>query len=95
MLASLVATLTNMNNTRGFASQSMRPKWKVCGLKLQPLIEMEWQFDCGNATPYNLVLLGQEIAHINSSDPPAAPAIGPEANRINATINGKQQHSTQ
>jgi len=56
----------------------------------QPLIEMAWQFMQQNVTPYNLVPLSQGSVHINSSDPSAPPAIDPNYNRINATINGTQ-----
>ena len=56
----------------------------------QPLIEMAWQFDVQNVTPYNLVPLSQGTVHINSSDPLAAPAIDPYYNHINATINGTE-----
>ncbi|CAK4033075.1 alcohol oxidase [Lecanosticta acicola] len=54
----------------------------------QPLIEMAWQFAFQNVTPYNLIPLSQGSVHINSSDPLAMPAIDPNYNRINATING-------
>ncbi|KAK5130020.1 hypothetical protein LTR08_002536 [Meristemomyces frigidus] len=56
----------------------------------QPLIEMAWQFSLSNVTPYNLIPLSQGNVHINSSDPLAMPAINPNYNRINATINGTE-----
>ncbi|CAJ2504171.1 Uu.00g115650.m01.CDS01 [Anthostomella pinea] len=56
----------------------------------QPLIEMAWQFKTANVTPYNLIPLSQGTVHINSSDPLVPPAIDPNYNRVNATINGTE-----
>ncbi|XXH00934.1 hypothetical protein Hte_007285 [Hypoxylon texense] len=56
----------------------------------EPLIEMAWQFQVANVTPYNLVPLSQGTVHINSSDPLAPPAIDPNYNRVMATINGEE-----
>ncbi|KAI0158033.1 hypothetical protein GGR52DRAFT_184633 [Hypoxylon sp. FL1284] len=54
----------------------------------EPLIEMAWQFQVANVTPYNLIPLSQGTVHVNSSDPLAPPAIDPNYNRVMATING-------
>ncbi|KAI2602192.1 hypothetical protein GGR54DRAFT_532471 [Hypoxylon sp. NC1633] len=54
----------------------------------QPLIEMAWQFQTANVTPYNLLPLSQGTVHINSSDAFMPPAINPNYNRVIATING-------
>lgn len=56
----------------------------------EPLIEMAWQFQVANVTPYNLIPLSQGTVHINSSDPLAPPAIDPNYNRVMATINGTE-----
>jgi choline dehydrogenase len=54
----------------------------------QPLIEFAWQYQTANVTPYCLVPLSQGTVHINSSDPLHPPAIDPNYNVVNATING-------
>ncbi|KAI1442990.1 hypothetical protein F5Y02DRAFT_420428 [Annulohypoxylon stygium] len=54
----------------------------------QPLIEMAWQFQQPNVTPYNLVPLSQGTVHINTSDPLAPPVIDPNYNKVIASING-------
>ncbi|KAJ4355513.1 uncharacterized protein N0V89_003530 [Didymosphaeria variabile] len=54
----------------------------------QPLIEFAWQYKTANVTPYCLVPLSQGTVHINSSDPLHPPAINPNYNVVNATING-------
>jgi choline dehydrogenase len=54
----------------------------------QPLIEFAWQYQTANVTPYCLVPLSQGTVHINSSDPLHPPAINPNYNTVNATING-------
>lgn len=54
----------------------------------QPLIEMAWQYTVANVTPYNLVPLSQGTVHINSSDPLHPPAINPNYNSVNVTLNG-------
>jgi len=56
----------------------------------QPLIEMAWQYTVANVTPYNLIPLSQGTVHINSSDPLHPPAINPNYNSINLTINGTE-----
>lgn len=56
----------------------------------QPLIEFAWQYQVANVTPYNLVPLSQGTVHINSSDPRDPPAINPNYNSVNATINGTE-----
>lgn len=54
----------------------------------QPLIEIAFQYASQNFTPYNLYPLSQGTVQINSSDPLAPPAINPNYNSVNATING-------
>jgi len=54
----------------------------------QPIIELAWQYHTANVTPYNLIPLSQGTVHINSSDPLQPPAINPNYNTVNATING-------
>ncbi|KAK5073251.1 hypothetical protein LTR64_000337 [Lithohypha guttulata] len=56
----------------------------------QPLIEMAWQYQVANVTPYNLIPLSQGTVHINSSNPLHPPAIDPNYNAINVTINGTE-----
>ncbi|KAI1452398.1 hypothetical protein F4805DRAFT_472432 [Annulohypoxylon moriforme] len=56
----------------------------------QPLIEMAWQFQEPEVTPYNLIPLSQGTVHINSSDPLAPPVIDPNYNKVIATINGSE-----
>lgn len=56
----------------------------------QPLIEMAWQFTVANVTPYNLIPLSQGTVHINSSDPWHPPAIDPNYNSVNVTIDGTE-----
>ena len=56
----------------------------------QPLIEMAWQYQTANVTPYNLIPLSQGTIHINSTDPLHPSAINPNYNVVNATINGTQ-----
>lgn len=53
----------------------------------QPLIEMAWQYQVANVTPYNLIPLSQGTVHINSSNPLHPPAINPNYNSVNVTIN--------
>lgn len=54
----------------------------------QPLIELAWQYNTTNVTPYALVPLSQGSVHIQSNDPLIPPTIDPNYNSINATING-------
>lgn len=54
----------------------------------EPLIEFAWQYKTANVTPYCLVPLSQGTVHINSSDPLHPPAINPNYNVVNATVNG-------
>jgi len=54
----------------------------------QPLIELAWQYNTTNVTPYALVPLSQGSVHINSIDPLTPPTINPNYNSVNATING-------
>lgn len=56
----------------------------------QPLIEMAWQYTVANVTPYNLIPLSQGTVHINSSNPLDPPAINPNYNSINITLNGTE-----
>jgi choline dehydrogenase len=56
----------------------------------QPLIEFAWQYQTANVTPYCLVPLSQGTIHVNSSDPLHPPAINPNYNTVNATINGEE-----
>lgn len=56
----------------------------------QPLIEMAWQYQVANVTPYNLIPLSQGTVHINSSNPLHPPAINPNYNSVNVTINGTE-----
>ncbi|KAK5080014.1 hypothetical protein LTR70_009024 [Exophiala xenobiotica] len=56
----------------------------------QPLIEMAWQYTVANVTPYNLIPLSQGTVHINSSNPLHPPAIDPNYNSVNVTINGTE-----
>lgn len=56
----------------------------------QPLIEMAWQYTVANVTPYNLIPLSQGTVHINSSDPLHPPAIDPNYNSVNVTLNGTE-----
>lgn len=55
----------------------------------QPLIEMAWQYTVANVTPYNLIPLSQGTVHINSSDPLHPPAINPNYNSINVTLDNQ------
>lgn len=52
----------------------------------QPLIEMAWQYTVANVTPYNLIPLSQGTVHINSSNPLDPPAINPNYNSVNITL---------
>jgi len=54
----------------------------------QPLIEIAFQYNSQNFTPYNLYPLSQGTVRINSTDPLAPPLIDPNYNSVNATING-------
>lgn len=56
----------------------------------QPLIELAWQFNTTNVTPYALVPLSQGSVHINSANPMTPPLIDPNYNSVNATINGQE-----
>ncbi|KAI1343485.1 hypothetical protein F5Y15DRAFT_234679 [Xylariaceae sp. FL0016] len=61
--------------------------YKTLWFAEQPLIELAWQFQTAQVTPYNLIPLSQGTVHVNSSNPLAPPAINPNYNRINATFN--------
>ncbi|KAK4550707.1 hypothetical protein LTR36_000286 [Oleoguttula mirabilis] len=77
---------THVNGVRDVQLAVFKELW----FAEQPLIEMAWQFNLQNVTPYNLIPLSQGSVHINSSDPLAPPVIDPSYNHVNATINGTE-----
>ncbi|THY13254.1 hypothetical protein D6D01_08395 [Aureobasidium pullulans] len=58
----------------------------------QPLIEMAWQYSSTQFMPYTLITLSQGTAHIDSSNPLAAPVIDPNYNSVTAIINNETAH---
>lgn len=81
--------LNSSNSIPGLPNAQLRV-FKELWFANEPLIEMAWQFQVANVTPYNLVPLSQGTVHINSSDPLAPPAIDPNYNRVMATIDGTE-----